>query len=294
MAASPRLVVDCRSTLLESPLWAPEGGLVWFLDLLGPAVHRYDPATGAHERSGLGGTKPLGCLVRGPGHDSLLLARREWVFRLDPTALEPSFWVNPNARALATACNNGKIGPDGALWLCTDDLSEQEPRGVLWRIAPDGSATLIDAGFIVGNGPAFSPDGCTMYLADTMGGRILAYELVPELGEVRSRRLFAQVPREAGYPDGMTVHAQGFLWVAHWGGSRISRYDPDGDIERLVSMPVPNVTSLAFAGPELTTLYITTAREGTSPAQLDAATEAGGLYRLETEIQGRLEPVMPG
>ena len=85
---------------------------------------------------------------------------------------------------------------------------------------------------------------------------------------------------------------KGFLWVAHWGGSRISRYDPDG-VERLVPMPVPNVTSLAFAGPELTTLYITTAREGMSPAQLEAAPEAGGLYRLETEIQGRLEPTMP-
>jgi sugar lactone lactonase YvrE len=294
MAASPRLIVDCRGALLENPLWAPESGLVWFLDLLGPALHWYDPATGAHERTVLGGTVPLGYLVRGPGRDGLLLARREGIFRLDPASAAMSFWVDPNAGTLEVACNDGKIGPDGALWLCTDDLAEKEPRGVLWRVAPDGTAALIDAGFVVGNGPAFSADGRTMYLADTMGGRILAYELVPELGEVRSRRLFAQVPPEAGYPDGMSVDAQGFLWVAHWGGSRISRYDPDGDIERLVSMPVPNVTSLAFAGPELTTLYITTAREGMSPAQLDAAPEAGGLYRLETEIQGRLEPVMPG
>ena len=117
---------------------------------------------------------------------------------------------------------------------------------------------------------------------------------MPELGEVRSRRVFATVAGEAGFPDGMTVDAEGFLWVAHWGGSRISRYDPDGTVERVVPMPVPNVTSLAFAGPDLTTLYITTAREGMSPAQLEAVPESGGLYRLDTDIQGSVEPVMPG
>ena len=294
MAATPRLVVDCKGALLENALWSPETGLLWFLDLLDPALHRYDPATGAHERQALGGTVPLGCLVRGPGHDGFLLARREGIFRLEPATATMTFWVDPNARALDVACNDGKIGPDGALWLCTDDLAEKEPRGVLWRVAPDGTAALIDAGFVVGNGPAFSPDGRTMYLADTMAGRILAYDLVPELGEVRARRLFVEFAADAGYPDGMTVDAQGFLWVAHWGGSRVTRYDPDGSVERVVPMPVPNVTSVAFAGPELTTLYITTAREGMSAAQLEAAPEAGGLYRLDTDIPGRVEPVMPG
>ena len=92
----------------------------------------------------------------------------------------------------------------------------------------------------------------------------------------------------------MTVDAEGFLWVAHWGGSQVSRYDPDGGIESVVSMPVPNVTSVAFAGPDLTTLYITTAREGMTTEQLAAAPEAGDLYRLETEFRGQLEPTMPG
>ena len=118
---------------------------------------------------------------------------------------------------------------------------------------------------------------------------------MPELGEVRSRRVFATVVGEADFPDGMAVDAEGVpLWVAHWGGSRISRDDPDGKVERVVPMPVPNVTSLAFAGPELTTLYITTAREGLSTAQLEAMPEFGGLYRLDTDIQGLVEPIMPG
>ena len=286
MTATPELVVDCRGALLENALWVPETGFLWFLDLLGPAVHRYDPASGQHDRHELDGMKPLGCLVRGPRHQSFLLARREGVFRLDPSSFALTFWTDPNAHTLDVACNDGKIGPDGALWLCTDDLAEREPRGVLWRIAPDGSATLIDAGFVVGNGPAFAPDGRTMYFADSMAGRILAYDVVPELGEVRSRRVFATVAGEAGFPDGMTVDAEGHLWVAHWGGSRISRYDPDGTVERVVPMLVPNVTSLAFAGPDLTTLFITTAREGLSTAQLEAMPESGGLYRLDTDIQG--------
>lgn len=294
MARTPRLVLDCRAALGEGALWVPETGCLWFLDLLDSALFRFDPASGRHERRPLGGTAPLGCLARGPGPGSFLLARREGIFRLDPATAATSFWTDPNAGTLDVACNDGKIGPDGALWLCTDDLAEKEPRGVLWRIAPDGTAALIDAGFVVGNGPAFSSDGRTMYFADTMTGRILAYDLAPKLGEVRARRLFTQVATDTGYPDGMTVDTQGYLWVAHWGGSRITRYDPDGGIERVVAMPVPNVTSLAFAGPELTTLYITTAREGMTAAQLEAAPEAGGLYRLDTDIQGQVEPVMPG
>ena len=294
MAGTPRLVLDCRARLGEGPLWVPETGTLWFLDLLGPAIHHFDPRTGAHQAHTLGDSVPLGCLARGPGRDRFLLARREGVFRLDPHTLEASFWVDPNERALDVACNDGKIGPDGALWLCTDDLAEQEPRGVLWRIAPDGTYALIDAGFVVGNGPAFSPDGRTMYLADSMGRRILAYDLDPEHGEVRRRRVFATLAPEAGFPDGMTTDAAGHLWVAHWGGSRISRYDPAGAVERTVPLPAPNVTSLAFAGPDLTTLYITTAREGMSEAELARCPEAGGLYALETGIAGRLEPVLAG
>src|SRR5689334_13828959 len=181
MIATAELVVDCRGVLLENPLWDPESGLVWFLDLLGPAIHRYDPVRDQHERFVLDGTKPLGCLARGPGQDSFLLARREGIFRLDPHSLEQVFWTDPNVKFIDVVCNDGKIGPDGALWLCVSDLAEQEPRGVLWRVAPDGSAALIDAGFAVGNGPAFAADGRTMYLADSMGARILAYDLVPEL-----------------------------------------------------------------------------------------------------------------
>ena len=128
MAATPELVVDCRSALLENALWVPETGLLWFLDLLGPAVHRYDPATRRHDRHKLGGTKPVGCLVRGPGHESFLLARREGVFRVDPSSFVMTFWTDPNARSLDVACNDGKIGPDGALWLCTDDLAAPWPR----------------------------------------------------------------------------------------------------------------------------------------------------------------------
>ena len=289
----PRLVLDCKAQLGEGPLWVPETGTLWFLDLLGPALHRYVPRTGAHERHALGGTVPLGCLARGHGRDRLLLARREGVFRLDAHTLEAGFWVDPNERAVEVACNDGKIGPDGALWLCTDDLAEKEPRGVLWRISPDGTAALIDAGFVVGNGPAFSPDGRTMYLADTMGRRILAYDFNAELGEVRDRRVFATFAVDVGYPDGMTVDIEGCLWVAHWGGSRISRYDPAGEIVRAVALPVPNVTSLAFGGPELTTLYVTTAREGMANADLARSPEAGGLFALDSDVPGQVEPAMP-
>jgi xylono-1,5-lactonase len=293
MAHTPRLVLDCQGALLEGPLWAPETGRLWFLDLLDPALFSFDPRTAAHERIPLGGPAPLGCLARAPG-GAFLLARKEGVFLLDPAGGEARFWLDPNARALDVACNDGKVGPDGALWLCTDDLAEKEPRGVLWRIAPDGTAALVDAGFVVGNGPAFAPDGRTMYLADTMARRILAYDLVPELGEVRSRRVFATFAADAGFPDGMTVDAAGCLWVAHWGGGRITRYDPEGTVERIVPMPVPNVTSLAFAGPELTTLFVTTAREGMTEADLARCPGAGGLFALETDVQGRVEPAMPG
>jgi sugar lactone lactonase YvrE len=146
--------------------------------------------------------------------------------------------------------------------------------------------TRLDSGYVVSNGPAFTPDGRTMFHNETTRGLVYAFERDPASGELGARRVFARVPREHGLPDGMTVDAEGFLWLAHFDGWRVTRRDPEGRVERTLELPVAQVTSLAFGGPELERLFVTTAREGLSDDALRAQPLAGGLFELEPGVRG--------
>ncbi|MBN9022998.1 MAG: SMP-30/gluconolactonase/LRE family protein, partial [Rhizobiales bacterium] len=143
-------------------------------------------------------------------------------------------------------------------------------------------------GFLVSNGPAVSPDGRLLYFNDSFGRRTLVYDLDPGDPMPRNRRLFAQY--DSGVPDGMTVDAEGGVWVAFWEGWRVARYTPEGALSETVALPCPNVTSVCFAGPGLDTLVITTAREGMDAATLAAHPEAGHTFALTPGWTGLAEP----
>ena len=166
--------------------------------------------------------------------------------------------------------------------------------GVLFRYDPDGSVHRCDAGYQLSNGLGWSPDNRTMYFIDSAPREIYAYDFDLASGEIKNRRTLVRIAEEHGLPDGMTVDAQGFLWVAQWNGGRIVRYDPEGKIERVVAMPVKRPTSVTFGGPDLTTLYITSGTMRMSEAELAAEPQAGDLFALETDIQGLPEPRFAG
>jgi D-xylonolactonase len=165
--------------------------------------------------------------------------------------------------------------------------------GKLIRVDANGQATVIDEGFHLANGLGFSPDGKVLYFADTAARRIYAYDYDLSAGAVRNRRVLVQVPNEEGLPDGLAVDAAGFIWSAQWYGSCIVGYDPDDKVERRVQMPAKQVSSLAFGGPELTDIFITSAGQSEimpiMPSEYDptAGNFGGALYHLNLEIVGQ-------
>ncbi|MBE7556887.1 MAG: SMP-30/gluconolactonase/LRE family protein [Anaerolineales bacterium] len=190
--------------------------------------------------------------------------------------------------------------PQGRLYAGTYYWNEKEMErpGKLYRIDSDGSIYVMDEGIELSNGLGLSPDNRTLYYADSTARRIYAYDVSPKTGDLSHRRVFIQVPLSEGLPDGLTVDAEGYVWSAQWYGSQVVRYDPEGRVERRIELPVAQVTSVAFGGPDLADLYITSAAESwpawpnpyaPSGYHPDKVELGGSLYRLSLDIQGKAE-----
>jgi sugar lactone lactonase YvrE len=169
------------------------------------------------------------------------------------------------------------------------------PLGHLIRVDTDGLTRIVDDGIHLANGLGFSPDLKTLYFADSAARVILAYDYDVDSGGIRNRRNFVRVPRDSGLPDGLTVDAEGYVWCAHWFGGRVVRYDPDGKIERTIPVPAKQVSSLAFGGPELTDIFITSAALSDSlplaPLGYNSGAGyiGGSLFHINLDIPGRPE-----
>jgi sugar lactone lactonase YvrE len=174
-----------------------------------------------------------------------------------------------------------------------DDLCK-EPTGRIWSLSPDGSMRSHADGFIVGNGFGWSLDNRRMYFTDSEARQILAYDFDLASGTLGNRRCFAMVDSAAGYPDGLVVDADDHVWSAHWDGGCITRYKPDGTVERVVTLPIPRPTSLAFGGPDLQSLFITSARIGLDGPTLHKAPLSGGLFELRLADVKGMQPMVFG
>jgi sugar lactone lactonase YvrE len=224
-------------------------------------------------------------LARLPDGMALLVSAQGFQ-RLEPVTGRLSPCACPIDLDPGTCFNDGKVDRHGALWLGSSDVCEEEPLGRLWRIARDG-VTEIAAGFVVSNGPAFAPDGRAVYFADTFAKRILRYALDGE-GSVVASAVFAEVAD--GYPDGLTVDSAGRIWSSHWDGAGLTRYLPDGSVDTFVPVPARNVTSCAFGGARLSTLFVTTAATATDQPARTADTD-GAIFLHDAELPGLIEPL---
>jgi sugar lactone lactonase YvrE len=163
-------------------------------------------------------------------------------------------------------------------------MGETQPHGSLYRIDADGRTERVVSGLTISNGLDWSPDASLMYLNDTPTSRIDVFDHDPFTGAVTDRRPFARID---GFPDGLTVDAEGGVWVALFGGSQVRRYSPDGSLDAVVPLPVANVTSLTFGGPDYADLFVTTARHDLDAAQLEAQPLAGAVFVLQPGVRGR-------
>jgi sugar lactone lactonase YvrE len=285
-----RCVWQAQALLGEGPLWWPERQALLFVDIKRPAILCWSEAGGT---AAWPMPSEVGCIVHRRG-GGLLAAVREGIaaVTLDPLSVE---LVRPLEGDLpGNRFNDGKCDPQGRLWVASMDDAILAPSGAVWRVGHDLAARRMAGGHIVGNGFGWSPDGRTMYFTDSENRVIVAYDFDGADGTIANRRTFATVAPEAGYPDGLTVDAEGGVWSAHWDGWRITRYRPDGTVDQVVEMPVPRPTCLAFGGPDLDRLYVTSASIGLTADQLADAPLSGGLFEVAAGVRGRAEPRFAG
>jgi sugar lactone lactonase YvrE len=268
-------VSELRADIGEGPVWSPAERRLYLVDCgSGQAVHRYDPATAAVD-----GTWPLpepvgSMALRRDGGAVVALASGFATLDLVSGRVVPVVAVE---EGLPTRLNDGKASPGGSFFCGSFDEAVTEPLGALYRLDPDFGVHQVDRGVVLSNGLAFSPDGRTLYFADTIRDVVWSYDHDPDTGELSRRRVFVQGGQPGG-PDGATVDADGCLWSVRWGGGRVVRYTPDGAVDRIVELPVAHPTCPAFGGPDLDVLYVTTGRHWVEPGR--PAGLAGALFQL--------------
>jgi sugar lactone lactonase YvrE len=217
------------------------------------------------------------------------LACDEGVGVFDPADGSVALRVHAEADRPANRSNDGKTDAEGRFWFGTMDDGEREDSGAVYRLDPDWSVTRVADGMGIPNTLTHTLDGETLILADSRQGALYACSVRSD-GSLGERRLFAQVA-PPGAPDGSALDAEGYLWNAQWGASRVVRYAPDGSIDRVVEMPVSQPSSCAFGGPRLDVLYVTSARVSLSEAELEREPLAGGVFAFEPGVSGC--PVSP-
>ena len=273
----------------ESPLWLPDRKVWLWLDLQGRSVHRYDPATATDRIIASGFDEDLACLARWTSDTALLVSVRGF-HRLDLGTGHTAAMSCPISLPDGTVFNDGKVDRQGALWVGSSDAAEGAPLGRLWRIAT-GKVIEVAVGFTVSNGPAFAPDGRTAYFSDTFGHKLLRFALDAS-GNPVSQSVFATIPADAGYPDGMTTDSGGTLYVGHWDGAQISRWAPEGQALQPIPVPVRNVTSLSFGGEALCSAAITTASLFPGQASDPGFDWQGDLFVFRSSVPGFVEPLL--
>ena len=285
-------LISVQDEVGETPIWIPDEQAMYWIDLEGSAVHRYDPTTG--ERKNWTLDAAVTALARRASGGWILATKTGLVF-WDQEANTTEFIADPTADREAIRFNDTAVDRQGRLLAGTANVQQFEaPDGVVYRLDADLSLHEIDDGYAVVNGMGFSPDGKTLYATDMFNNRIIVLDYDTEAGTVSNRRTFVEVPAEEGLPDGLIVDADGFVWSAHWAGARVTRYDPDGRIERQIPVPATNATCLAFGGADMNELYITTAWFFMTDEERQAQPQAGDMFRIKTDVTGLVEPEFAG
>ncbi len=280
---SVECVWPAGATLGEAPVWCVDKQVLYWVDIDGKAVMRLNPKTGA--RDTFPQNYEIGCIVKRES-GGFIAAVDAGLALLDDDLANLEIFADPENAIANNRFNDGKCDRQGRFWTGSLDRDEEAASGSLYCVSTRNSVTAALSGLIVPNGTGWSPDDSVMYFTESGTGVIYAYDFDPQSGAMENRREFAVIDPSLGAPDGLCVDADGFVWSAHWDGWRVTRYDPDGTIERIVELPVPQVTSVAFGGANLGQLYITTARYDLSEDQLKEAPLSGGLFVHEPGVVG--------
>ncbi len=280
---APELLVQHDAFVGEGPVWDPRIGRLLWVDIPNDTVFVTDPADGSTVQRRL----PMAVGVVLPRASGGYVAALQDGFYALPEEGDPELIAPVEASNPATRMNDGETDPQGRLWAGTMGWHAEPGLGSLYRLDPDGTVTRMVEGVSISNGLGWSPDGLTMYYVDTPTCRVDRFDFDPVSGDISDRREFVTIREGGGRPDGLTVDRDGAVWVATWPGYGVHRYLPDGTLDAIIPLPVSNVSSCEFGGPDLRDLYITTAWELLSEEEHAAQSLAGSLFRTRLEVPGR-------
>jgi sugar lactone lactonase YvrE len=264
----------------EGPLWSVPEQALWFVDIKQNHIHRFDPATGA-QRTWDTSESPGFIVADG---SAFIVGLQSGLHLFTPQTGAFSLLYPIDADKPGNRLNDGARDPSGRLWFGTMDNGEEAPTGSLYRLDLDGPKP-VDSDICITNGPCFSPDGKILYHTDTLKKTIYAFDLAAD-GTLSNKRVWVTIEDGAGYPDGSVTDAEGCVWVGLYAGWAARRYAPDGKLISAMRFPCANITKLAFAGPDLKTVYATTAWKGLSDTERAAQPLAGGLFCFQSDVAG--------
>jgi len=273
-------VIGTKNILGEGPLWNPADGKFWWTDILASRLHRMDPRTRRIET--ITTQERLGCFAFIAGEEGRILAAFESGVGVFDCATGTVDWLARPEIGTGRRFNDGRVDAQGRFWIATmvEDAARAAPESAsLYRLDARG-LSVQQEGVRIGNGLCVSPDGGTLYFADSPRQEMYAYDLDQATGALSRRRHFATVKH--GYPDGSAVDCEGCVWNARWGGGQLVRHAPDGAVLETFTLPVMHPTSVAFGGPDLRLMLVTSAQHGSN----DGDPAAGSILILQSDVAG--------
>ncbi len=278
-----KLEIDAKAELGEGGMWHPSENKLYWIDIEGKELHIFNPKDKTDIVLRVG--ERVGTVVPVSGGGALV-ALQTGIHFINTQTGELHFLANPlphqNIRF-----NDGKCDPAGRFWVGSMHLEQTTGAASMYRLDADGSIHKMFDDVSISNGITWSADAKTMYYVDSPLNRIDAFDYNIESGAIKNRRVIVTIADELGGPDGMTIDKEGKLWVALWGGNGVGRFDPaSGKLLQKIDVPAPHITSCAFGGEHLDTLYITSAREGLTEQQLKQYPLSGGLFSIIPGVNG--------
>ena len=281
---SVQLIVDSQNLLGEGAFWNHKTQNFWWIDIEGKTLNILDPATRDVATIDVG--ERIGTVV--PDHKgNAILALQTGIFKLDLATQSKTFIALPEPDVANIRLNDGKCDPSGRLWVGSMHLQQIQDAAALFQITADGEVTQRLDSITISNGIVWSADKKTMFYIDTPDGNVKAFDFDNATGEISRPRIVIEISDTLGYPDGMAIDAEGMLWVALWNGNGVSRWNPEtGKMLDFIEVPAHNVTSCAFGGSNLDTLYITSSNLDMTEAEKIKFPKAGGLFQVVPGVKG--------
>jgi len=278
---SPECAWALAAQLGEGPIWSPGEAAVWFVDIKKNRIHRFEPST---RRKRSYETPPSPSFIVAAAGGDFVVGLKSGLHRFDPRSGDFSLLYEVEPELPGNRLNDGALDPSGRLWFGTMDDGEKEKTGSLYRLDANGPVR-IDTGYVITNGPCFSPDGRILYHTDTRAGTIYAFDLAQD-GSAANKRVFVRIEDGTGHPDGSVSDSEGCVWVCLFHGAAARRYSPAGKLLSTVRFPCSNITKLALGGSNLRMAYATSARHSLSDEQRAEQPLAGSLFCFEAAVPG--------